>query len=120
MRGTSANPPAEFTTITNGQQDLAPVEAEVGRNWRQGRPVEQQLNVNAAVFRIKKKNDYENRTCGRPAELHSHRHSQVEGFEVGATGKLTDQWSIAGGYAYLKSRSLQSASTSRTLAMNWR
>ena len=108
MRGTSANPPAEFTIIPNGQQDLAPVESEVDEIGAKADLLDNKLNVNAAVFRIRKKNDYENQgTAGAP-QFVAIGTSQVEGFEVGATGKLTDQWSIAGGYAYLKSRLLQS------------
>ena len=64
------------------------------------------LNVNAAVFRIKKKNDYENQgTTAAPIYVGIGT-SQVEGFEIGATGKLTEQWSVSGGYAYLKSELL--------------
>ena len=66
------------------------------------------LNVNAAVFRIKKKNDYENQGTAGDPQFVAIGTSQVEGFEIGATGKLTDQWSISGGYAYLKSRLLDS------------
>jgi catecholate siderophore receptor len=108
MRGTSANPPAEFTTIPNGQQSLAPVESEVDEIGAKADLLNNKLNVNAAVFRIKKNNDYENQgTAGAPMFV-AIGTSQVEGFEVGATGKLTDQWSISGGYAYLRSRLLQS------------
>jgi catecholate siderophore receptor len=108
MRGTSANPPAEFTTITNGQQSLSPVESEVDEIGAKADLLNNKLNVNAAIFRIKKKNDYENRgTAGAPDYV-AIGTSQVEGFEIGATGKLTDQWSVSGGYAYLKSRLLES------------
>jgi catecholate siderophore receptor len=108
MRGTSANPPAEFTTIPNGQQSLAPVESEVDEIGAKADLLNNKLNVNAAVFRIKKKNDYENRGTAGDPQFVAIGTSQVEGFEIGATGKLTDQWSISGGYAYLKSRLLDS------------
>ena len=68
MRGTSANPPAEFTIIPNGEQDLAPVELEVDEIGAKADLLNNKLNVNAAVFRIKKKNDYEN--AGRPLPQH--------------------------------------------------
>jgi len=106
MRGTSANPPAEFTTITTGQQSLDPVESEVDEIGAKADLLNNKLNVNAAVFRIKKKNDYENQgTTAAPLYVGIGT-SQVEGFEIGATGKLTEQWSISGGYAYLKSELL--------------
>jgi catecholate siderophore receptor len=108
MRGTSANPPAEFTTITNGQQSLAPVESEVDEVGAKADLLDNKLNVNAAVFRIKKKNDYENQGTAAAPMFVAIGTSQVEGFEIGATGKLTDQWSIAGGYAYLRSKLLES------------
>ncbi len=48
MRGTSANPPAEFTTITNGQQSLAPVLSETDEIGAKADLLNNQLNVNAA------------------------------------------------------------------------
>lgn len=108
MRGTSANPPAEFTTIANGQQSLTPVESEVDEIGAKADLLNNKLNVNAAIFRIKKKNDYENRGTSAAPDYVAIGTSQVEGFEIGATGKLTDQWSISGGYAYLRSRLLDS------------
>ena len=120
MRGTSANPPAEFTTITNGQQSLAPVESEVDEIGAKADLLNNRLNVSAAIFRIKKKNDYENRGTTAAPDYVAIGTSQVEGFEIGATGKLTDQWSLSGGYAYLKSQlldSLTSTNVGNQLAM---
>jgi len=120
MRGTSANPPAEFTTIANGQQSLTPVESEVDEIGVKADLLNSKLNVNAAVFRIRKKNDYENRGTSAAPDYVAIGTSQVEGFEVGATGKLTDQWSISGGYAYLRSRlveTLTAANVGNELAM---
>lgn len=111
MRGTSANPPAEFTTITNGQQSLAPVESEVDEIGAKADLLNNRLNVNAAIFRIKKKNDYENQGTTTAPIYVAIGTSQVEGFEIGATGKLTDQWSVSGGYAYLKSQLVESLTT---------
>jgi catecholate siderophore receptor len=104
MHGTSANPPAEFTTITSGQQSLAPVLSETDEVGTKIDLLNNQLNVNAALFRIKKTGDYENLGSAGTPNYVAIGDSQVEGFEIGATGKLTDQWSIFGGYAYLKSK----------------
>ncbi|MBB5049539.1 catecholate siderophore receptor [Rhodopseudomonas rhenobacensis] len=112
MRGTSANPPAEFTTITNGQQTLDPVESSVDEIGAKADLLNNKLNVNAAVFRIKKKNDIENQGTNAAPNYVAIGTSQVEGFEIGATGKLTDAWSVSGGYAYLKSRLLDSVTLS--------
>jgi catecholate siderophore receptor len=108
MRGTSANPPAEFTIVPSGQQSLAPVESEVDEVGAKADLLNNKLNVNAALFRIKKKNDYENQGTAAAPMFVAIGTSQVEGFEIGATGRLTDQWSISGGYAYLQSKLLQS------------
>jgi catecholate siderophore receptor len=108
MRGTSANPPAEFLTITNGLQTLDPVQATTDEVGAKADLLNNRLNVNAALFRIKKTGDYEQRVAGDPLSFQPIGDTQVQGFEVGASGKLTDQWSIAGGYAYLKSEVVNS------------
>ena len=104
MHGTSANPPAEFTTITNGQQSLAPVMSETDEVGVKIGLLNNRLDVNGAIFRTKKKNDYENRGTTAAPDYVAIGDSQVEGFEIGAQGKLTDQWAIYGGYTYLKSK----------------
>jgi catecholate siderophore receptor len=104
MRGTSANPPAEFTTITNGQQGLDPVKSETDEVGVKVGLLNNRLDVNAALFRIKKKGDYEQLIAGDPTSYAPVGDSQVEGFEVGVAGKLTDQWSLFAGYTYLKSK----------------
>ncbi|HEY0331344.1 MAG TPA: TonB-dependent siderophore receptor [Rhodopseudomonas sp.] len=111
MRGTSANPPAEFTTIASGQQTLDPVESEVDEIGAKADLLNNKLNVNAALFRIKKNNDYENQGTTAAPNYVAIGNSQVEGFEIGASGKLTDAWSVSGGYAYLKSTLLDSLTT---------
>lgn len=104
MHGTSANPPAEFTTITNGQQSLAPVLSETDEVGVKIGLLDNRLDVNGAIFRTKKTNDYENQGTAAAPQYVAIGDSQVEGFEIGAQGKLTDQWSIYGGYTYLKSK----------------
>ncbi|WP_398472114.1 TonB-dependent receptor [Tardiphaga sp.] len=104
MHGTSANPPAEFTTITTGQQSLAPVLSETDEIGAKIDFFNNRLNFNAAVFRTKKQGDYENSGSTVSPNYVAIGDSQVEGFEIGASGRLTDAWSIYGGYAYLKSR----------------
>lgn len=108
MRGTSVNPAAEFTTITNGMQQLDPAQSEVDEIGAKADFLDNKLNVNAAIFRIKKKNDSENQGTSAAPDYVSIGTSQVEGFEFGVTGKVTDAWSVSGGYAYLKSRLIDS------------
>ncbi len=118
MHGTSANPPAEFLTTTNGQQSLDPVLSETDEIGTKVDLLNNRLNLNAAVFRTKKTGDYEAVSTSPPIYT-AIGDSQVTGFEIGASGKLTDQWSIYGGYAYLKSelvRSLTTANVGHELA----
>lgn len=108
MRGTSANPPAEFTTITNGQQAFKPITSTIDEIGAKADLLNKQLSLNAAVFRIQKNNDLENRGSAAAPDFVPVGTTQVEGFEIGATGRLTPQWSIFGGYAYLKSKVVDS------------
>jgi catecholate siderophore receptor len=108
MRGTSANPPAEFTTITNGQQAFKPITSTIDEIGAKADLLNKQLSVNAAVFRIRKENDLENRGSAAAPDYVAVGTTQVEGFEIGATGRLTPEWSIFGGYAYLKSKVVNS------------
>ncbi len=55
MHGTSANPPAEFTTITNGQQSLTPVMSETDEVGVKVDLLNNRLSTNAAIFSTKKK-----------------------------------------------------------------
>lgn len=108
MHGTSANPPAEFTTITNGVQSFDPVQSEVYEAGFKADLLNKRLNVSAAVFQIKKSNDYENRGTTAAPDYVAIGTTQVRGFEIGVTGRLTDKWSIYGGYTYLMSEVLSS------------
>ena len=60
------------------------------------------LLLHAAVFRTDKHNA---RTPGLPGDPPTVLEGQqrVDGVEFGATGRLTDEWSIVAGYAYLDS-----------------
>ncbi|MGB3866082.1 MAG: TonB-dependent siderophore receptor, partial [Xanthobacteraceae bacterium] len=108
MHGTSANPPAEFVSITNGQQTLDPVTSTVDEVGVKADILDKKLSLNAAVFRIRKKNDYENQGTNANPDYVPVGTTQVQGFEIGATGRITPQWSVSGGYAYLESKVLDS------------
>ena len=60
MRGTSANPPANSPPSPTANSRSTPVESEVDEIGAKADLLNNKLNVNAALFRIKKKNDYEN------------------------------------------------------------
>lgn len=109
MRGTSANPPAEFVSITNGQQALNPVTSTIDEIGAKADILDKKLSLNAAVFRIRKENDIENQGTSANPDYVTVGTTQVQGFEFGATGRITPQWSISGGYAYLESKVINSA-----------
>ena len=116
MRGTSANPVAEFSTITAGQQLFEPVKSTIDEVGAKADFLNKQLSFNAAVFRIRKENDIENVTLGGgTADYRAVGTTQVKGFEIGAAGRLTPEWSIFGGYAYLQSEVLETRLTRVTV-----
>jgi catecholate siderophore receptor len=106
MRGTSANPISEFVSLSNGQQTLTPVTSTIDEVGVKADILDKQLSVTASLFRIKKEGDYENRGTTAAPDYVAVGTTQVEGFEIGATGRITPQWSVSGGYAYLDSKVL--------------
>jgi len=109
MRGTSANPTSEFVSMANGQQSLAPVTSTIDEVGAKADILDKKLSLNAALFRIRKDNDYENRGTTAVPDYVAVGTTQSQGFEIGATGRITPQWSVSGGYAYIDSKVLNSA-----------
>ncbi|CAM5436203.1 Virulence-associated outer membrane protein Vir-90 OS=Afipia felis OX=1035 GN=bfrD PE=3 SV=1 [Afipia felis] len=111
MRGTSANPTSEFVSLSNGQQSLTPVTSTIDEVGAKADILDKKLSLSASLFRIKKDGDYENRGTSGAPDYVAVGTTQVEGFEIGATGRITPQWSVSGGYAYLESKVLDSLTT---------
>jgi catecholate siderophore receptor len=111
MYGTSANPPAEFVTLTNGQQNFDPVISQTYEAGAKADVLDGRLSLTAAVFRTVKQNDLENQGTAAVPLYVAVGTTRVQGFEIGAVGKLTDAWNIYAGYTYLDSRVLQSVTT---------
>jgi catecholate siderophore receptor len=109
--GTSFNPTAEFGTLsaqpTGPTQILDPeknVTTEVGAK---ADVLGGRLSLTGAVFRIEKTNlriPLDPTNTGRNAAQQLGGLARVDGFELGAAGKLTDQWSVFAGYSYLDSK----------------
>jgi catecholate siderophore receptor len=102
--GISYNPSAEQGTIDNiSAANLTPertftVEAGVKADVLQNR-----LSLTGAIFRIEKTNlRITDPTDGVTTILDGI--ARVDGVEVGAAGKITDEWSVFAGYSYLQSR----------------
>ncbi|WP_421682444.1 TonB-dependent siderophore receptor [Stutzerimonas urumqiensis] len=101
---TSSNPVGE--TSGEGLSDVAyntlDLEPERNRNYEIGTKWDffnNRLGLNAAIFRTEKTNmrvtDADGTTIGNIGE------TQVDGFEVGATGQLTSKWQVLANYTYL-------------------
>ncbi len=99
---TSFNPSLEQLTSTTGiSQPLPPEDNkawELGGKWEAGHD---RLSLNAAAFSITKDNA---RSQNADNTYSPDGTVRVEGFRLGAAGKITDAWQVFGGYTYLDAR----------------
>ena len=104
--GTSFNPSAEGLALSAATSLLEPEEStniELGTKWEFFR---RRLALNAAVFRTDKANA---RTTDPLTNVISLAGEQrVQGFELGASGIVTENWGLFAGYAYMESEVLDS------------
>ncbi len=68
---------------------------ELGTKWDL---VKKKLAVSAAIFRTEKTNA---RTTDSAGNTVLAGNQKVDGLELGATGNITDDWTVFGGYAYM-------------------
>jgi catecholate siderophore receptor len=101
--GTSFNPSAETLSLSASNANLAPeknINYEAGTKWDL---LSSKLSLRSALFRTDKTNarepDPNNPTLNVLAGS-----QRVDGFEVEASGHITDRWQLLTGYAYLNSR----------------
>lgn len=108
MYGTSFDPSSEYLTITNGQQNLPPTTNETYEVGVKYDMFNRRLSLSGAVFRVTQNNAIEavDSANGIYSQVGKTR---VDGFEVGIAGKITDQWSVFGGYTYMDGTVLSSA-----------
>ena len=106
--GTSFNPSAEGLSLSASTVELDPEESrtiELGTKWDlfDGR-----LMLTSALFRTEKTNARVDDPLdeGRLEVLEGEQ--RVDGFEVGFAGRITDAWTLFGGYAHLDSEVLAS------------
>jgi catecholate siderophore receptor len=108
MRGTSFNPSAEFLTF--GNNNPATVAPESNETTEVGVKVDvlnKRLSLTGAVFRTDKTNP-------RVADPNQNNLVvldglvRVQGIEVGAIGRVTDQWQVFVGYTHLHSEWIDS------------
>ncbi|WP_395636976.1 TonB-dependent receptor [Sphingorhabdus sp.] len=88
----------QFLALTVTQQNLAPekfTNFEIGAKW----DVQPNLNLTLAVFQL----DRSNATTPDPANPLSSINigkTRTQGIELAATGRVTSQWQVHGGYSY--------------------
>ncbi|WP_338862378.1 TonB-dependent siderophore receptor [Mycetohabitans rhizoxinica] len=99
--GTSFNPSLEALTLTNGTQHLKPEtnrSYEVGSKWDL---LGGTLSISQSLFNIDKSNA---RTQDATGAYSLDGDVRVRGYQLGASGRITDKWQLYGGYTYLNSR----------------
>jgi catecholate siderophore receptor len=106
--GTSMNPSLEGLSYQPADATLEPEKTytvEVGTKWDL---LQSRLSVTGALFRVEKTNA---RTPGvspdDPPQVLNGR-QRVQGIELSATGSLSRNWSVFGGYTMMASRILES------------
>ena len=108
--GTSVNPSIENMTQTNPTLALGALKPERSRTYEAGVKwdgLNGKLLLTSAIFRTEKTNARTPGLPGEPATVLDGR-QRVDGFELGATGRLTDDWQIIASYAYLDSKVVES------------
>ncbi|HEU4876480.1 MAG TPA: TonB-dependent receptor, partial [Sphingomicrobium sp.] len=103
--GTSVNPSIENMTQTTPTAAVVALKPERSRTYEVGAKWDGfsgKLLLNAALFRTDKLNA---RTAGLPGEPATvlEGKQRVDGFELGATGKVTRGWDVIASYTYLDS-----------------
>jgi catecholate siderophore receptor len=105
--GTSFDPSAEALSLTAATAALAPVKAtsyEVGAKtaWLDGK-----LLATAALFRTQVDNALTN-DPDDPSITILAGNQRVDGFELGVSGHITDDWEVLAGYTYLDAKTISS------------
>jgi catecholate siderophore receptor len=80
---------------------------EIGTKWDL---LDERLSLTAAVFRTEKDNT---RVLVGSGTYQNAGKSRVDGFELSASGKITDKWQVFAGYSYLDSKLVSSGLAGR-------
>jgi catecholate siderophore receptor len=106
MRGTSFNPTAEFLNFNANISTLDPEENETTEVGVKVDVLNKRLSLTGAVFRTDKTNARVTDPALNVMVLAGL--VRVEGVELGAIGRITDQWQVFAGYTHLRSEFLES------------
>ncbi|WP_421998821.1 TonB-dependent receptor [Reyranella sp.] len=101
---TSFNPSLEQLTSTTGDQQLPPESNEGFEVGAKYDLLNGNLSLNGALFQITK---YNQRTANPDGTYTPTGTVRVQGARIGAVGRITPEWQIYGGYAYLNGRIIQ-------------
>ena len=109
---TSATPPgitvSNASTISATTQDLDPEENESYELGSKFQLFGDKVLVQASVFQIKKNNAKIIDPLSGATTTQSGDSQEVTGFEIGAAGAITDEWSLNASYAYTDSETTES------------
>lgn len=103
--GNSFNPSAEGLALNTSTAALEPEKSrtlEFGAKWSL---LGDRLMINSALFRTEKTNA---RTTDADAITVLEGEQRVDGFEIGATGRIGERWAVFGGYTYMDSEVVHS------------
>lgn len=111
--GTSFNPSAEGLTLSAAPTaannlDTDPEESrtfEIGTKWDL---FENRLSLSFAAFRTEKTNARTEDPADATDIIVLDGEQRVDGFEIGAAGRITEKWQVYAGYAYLVSEITES------------
>lgn len=111
--GTSFNPAAEGLALSSAATNAANIniEPEKNKSWEFGTKwdiLNNRLSLSAALFRTTKANARTEDPSNPNDTIVLQGEQQVEGFELGAAGRITDEWSVYAGYTFLSSEILSS------------
>ncbi len=108
--GTSVNPSIENMTQTTPNLAVGALKPERSRTFEAGIKwdgLNGKLLLTSAIFRTEKTNARTDGLPGEPATVLDGK-QRVDGFELGATGRLTEDWQVIASYTYLDSEVVES------------
>jgi catecholate siderophore receptor len=112
MHGTSFNPSAEFLTFgNNNPANIGPEENETTEFGVKADVLDRRLSLTGAVFRTDKTNARIPDPAGGPSQVLGGV-VRIEGIELGAIGRITEQWQVFAGYTYLRSEIIEHTTAS--------
>jgi catecholate siderophore receptor len=114
--GVSCNPSSELGTLSSGTVSAAPERTNVKEIGAKADVLDARLRLTAAVFRIDKTNmrvPLDPTQTGAAAIQILDGVARSDGYELGATGKLTNQWQVFVGYTQLWTKLLSTTDLSQ-------